>query len=43
MIANSVPKRKIFLNQLVRRDEGQPELADLVASERERRAAELPD
>ena len=43
MIANIVPKRKIFLNQFIRRDEGHPELADLVANERKRRAAELSD
>ena len=38
MIANIVPK-KIFFIQFVSRDEGLPELADLVVNERERRAA----
>ena len=38
--SNSVPKRKI--NQFVYRDEGRPELAELVANERKRKA-ELPD
>ena len=36
-------KRKIFVHQFICRDEGHPELADLVANERERRAAELSD
>ena len=40
--SNSVPKGKIFVNQFVYRDEGRPELAELVANERKRKA-ELPD
>ena len=36
-------KRKIFFDQFICRDEGHHELADLVANERERRAAEIPD
>ena len=44
MMANIiVQKRKIFVNQCVSRDEGHPELADLVANEKERRAAERSD
>ena len=39
MMANIVPKGKIF----VCRVRGHPELADLVANEKERRAAEIPD
>ena len=42
MMANIVPKGKIFVNQFVYRDEGRPELAELVANERKRKA-ELPD
>ena len=34
-------KRQIFVHQFICRDEGDHELADLVANERERRAAEL--
>ena len=35
-------KRETFVNQFVYRDEGRPELAELVANERKRKA-ELPD
>ena len=40
MIAN---KGKIFVDKFICRYKGHPELADLVANERERRAAELSD
>ena len=43
MIANIVPKWKVFDNQFVCRVRDYPELADLVANEKERRAAEIPD
>ena len=42
MIATLFQKGKIFFNQFVYRYRGHPELADLVANERERRAAVLP-